>query len=190
MKSLLLFFFCFFFIAQFTYSQKSSSVIQSKEFIRTLFYESIEDEAKNKQLLQKTSEGMKHGDDDLHDFYLGYYGSALTLEGKHAFNPFTKFSKLREGLDTLSTVIMRNPKDLELRFLRFSVLHHIPSILGYSKERSQDLNVIYSLLVSHAEHDLPANIYQGIISFLIESGRLNDKQEKELEKIMKVTKVQ
>jgi hypothetical protein len=104
-------------------------------FIRSEFYASIEDEEKTYELEHFIIN--KYSDDysKYNPIILAYYGGVQALKAKHAFNPVSKLSHLISGLNRLKEAIGKSPDNLEIRFMRFSILDNVPAILGYGDER-------------------------------------------------------
>ncbi len=153
-------------------------------FIRETFYGAVEDEELTEKLLSYLAGLSNNKPDELSPLLLGYYGATETLVAKHAFNPFKKLSKLNDGLEKIANAIEQNPDNLEIRFLRFSILHYIPGFLGFSKEREEDIKSIYTLLLLKDYAQLEFSIQKGIIEFMLESKRLNEAQTRDLEKLL------
>jgi hypothetical protein len=153
-------------------------------YIRKTFYSSVEDEKQTEKLIDYLRSLSNNKIELLSPLLLGYYGAAETLIGKHAFNPYTKLSKLNSGLEYIARAIKLNPNDLEIRFLRFSILHYIPGFLGYSSERDEDMKLIISLLLKKNYSELNYSIQRGIVEFMIESDRLNSRQLAQVEKLL------
>lgn len=152
-------------------------------FIRTQFYLSIENEEETEKLIEFIYKKFSRDFSKYEPIILAYYGSLEALKGKHAFNPFNKLSYLNSSMEKIGESIKQEPYNLEIRFLRFSILHHLPSILGYSKERKEDMIIIYDLLLLKDYSILGKEIQKGIVEFMIESERLSKKQVNELKKI-------
>jgi hypothetical protein len=152
-------------------------------YVRHTFYEAVEDENKTyaleKFIISKFSTDQSKYDPVI----LAYFGAVEALKGKHAFNPFSKLNHVIKALDIIEIAINREPMSLEIRFVRFSILHHLPGILGYNSEREEDLNIICRLLQEKNYSEVSTELQQGIIQFMIDSERLDDKQANELKKI-------
>jgi hypothetical protein len=69
---------------------------------------------------------------------MGYKGAVIMAQGKHSANPLTKLRTFNEGRALLDTAIVREPKSVELRFLRLSIQVNVPRILGYSSQVAED----------------------------------------------------
>lgn len=152
-------------------------------YVRQTFYEAIEDEDKT-YALEKFIISKFSGDQSKYDpVILAYFGAVEALKGKHAFNPFSKLNHVIKALDIIESAIIMEPLSLEIRFVRFSILHHLPGILGYGTERDEDLSIICKLLKEQNYSEVSTELQQGIIQFMIDSERLDDNQTYELKKI-------
>jgi len=109
---------------------------------------------------------------------LAYVAALESVKSKHAFWPFTKLKYFNNSMDIFEKVVERNPENLEIRFLRFTILHYVPSFLGRSKEREEDTAVIIKELLKRDYSSINPEIQKGIVEFLIMSERLNPSQEK------------
>ena len=110
-----------------------------------------------------------------------YLGGINALKSKHAFWPFTKMNYLNDSMEHFAKAIKKDSKNLEIRFMRFSILYYVPGILGYGEEQEEDLKVIYDLLISKNYPDNNPEIIKGIIQFVIDSDLLSDKLSLELQ---------
>jgi hypothetical protein len=182
-KFLIIFFFASissFPFSSFFESEDDTSTINK---MRSLFYEAVEDE---ERLIELENLIKTNFSDDIEKYsaiVLSYHGGVEALKSKHAFNPYTKLSYLISSLGVLENAVNKDPEDLEIRFMRFSILHHIPSIIGYGKEREDDLNKIFSLLIEQNHSQLNYDIQRGIIQFMLDSERLSSKQFKRLQQL-------
>lgn len=154
------------------------------EKIRTTFYAAVEDEDKLYELEELIHTKFNNNSKSRSGIILAYIGGIEALKAKHAFNPVSKLSYLLDALDILEESIKIDPDKLEIRFMRFSILHHVPGILGYGSERDADKNSIVSLLKQKNYDDLSYDIQKGILTFMLESERLNPSQQTDLEKLL------
>lgn len=154
--------------------------IGKREEIRKLFYFSVESkdslkifEKKLKSLNPKFDEG----------FYLAYNGAYLTLVAKHSINPYTKYYKLKEGLELLESAIQKQPENLEFRFIRLSILNYVPSFLGYDEIFLEDYEKVLTLLQKKDFTAVDKRTQIGMIEFLLRSKKLNTFHKSTLEKL-------
>lgn len=118
---------------------------------------------------------------------LAYLGSAEALRAKHAFNPINKLAYLKQGSKTLGNAVNTAPNNVEIRFLRFSLEHYIPSFLGYNKNLVADREKIIELL-QHKNKSESVNsntqIAKNIINFLLETKRCSPTEITILKKLL------
>lgn len=74
--------------------------------------------------------------------YLGYLGAYQTIWANHVFNPLEKLNTFRKGKKNIEHAINQQPKNVELRFIRFSVQKKAPSFLGYRSHIKEDEDFI------------------------------------------------
>jgi hypothetical protein len=69
---------------------------------------------------------------------MGYKAGATMIMAKHVVNPFTKLSYFKKGKSMLEKAISVDAKNIELRFLRYTIQTNVPSFLGYKTNVSSD----------------------------------------------------
>ena len=149
------------------------------EYIRVNYYESVEDES----IVEKVE---KYIDENFPDsqscppVITAYRAAIQSVKSKHAFWPVTKLDYFNESMELFEKAIKTDPANLEIRFLRFTILHYVPSFLGHSSERSSDMVIILKELGKKDYSMIKAGIQKGIAEFLLRSGRLSAKHEKYL----------
>lgn len=168
--------------AQKDYSTSNPS-IETINNIRKLFYEAVESEEKLNELENFFYKNFTEKALIYHPVLLAYTGAIDALKAKHAFNPFTKFSKVISSLNTLERAVNREPNDLEIRFIRFSILHNLPGFFGYGKERSEDISVIVAQLAKKDYVRYDPKHQKNVIEFMLDSKRLNASQSVQLKKL-------
>lgn len=156
--------------------------------IREIYYAGVEDDHYVDTLQTVIYENFGRDTDNYPVKILAYYAGLDALKSKHAFWPFSKMNYLSSSMDIFAKAIEKAPESLEIRFMRFSILHYVPGILGYGNEKEEDLKVIYNLLLSKNNIELDYDIQEGIAQFLIESGRLVDEQVQTLKNRFMIAK--
>ncbi|MDZ7766221.1 MAG: hypothetical protein U5K00_17670 [Melioribacteraceae bacterium] len=111
---------------------------------------------------------------------LAYQAGLNALKSKHAFWPFTKMTYLNESMDVFSEAVERDSTNLEIRFMRFSILYYVPGILGYNEEEESDMNAVYGLLLEKDFSKINFDLQEGMAQFLIRSELLTFEQESKL----------
>jgi hypothetical protein len=152
----------------------------SINYLRTEFYAAVEDEDKTYFLEQYIIKKYSEDYTNYNPIILAYFGGVQALKAKHAFNPVSKLSHLISGLNRLEEAISKSPGNLEIRFMRFSILDHVPGVLGYSTERESDKDKICLLLLRKDYSTLSYQIQKGIAEYMIASDRLTIQQKTEI----------
>lgn len=70
--------------------------------------------------------------------YLGYLGGFQTIMAKHYSNPFSKLKTFNQGKANIESAILKDNKDVELKYIRYSVQKNAPRILGYFDNLEMD----------------------------------------------------
>jgi len=166
-------------------AEKADLDPSTKEYIRKTFYAGVESEAKAEELKEYIDKKFGKKLKSMDPFVVAYLGGAETLLAKHAINPFTKLDLLNSGLDKLAYALKKQPRSLEIRFMRFSILHFIPAILGHAKERDEDLAIVYDLLLKKDYSELDKKTQTGLVKFLLESERLDKNQTAKMRALLK-----
>lgn len=156
--------------------------INDLEHIRLNYYASVEKEelvtGLEKFISQKfTSDRTKYP-----ALILAYVAALQAVKSKHAFWPTEKYSYFKESMRLFDEVMKREPKNLEIRFLRFAILHYVPSFLGYAEERTEDARVIVRELIKKDFSSIKPEIQKGIAEFMLQSERLNNLEIKKLKR--------
>lgn len=102
--------------------------------IRALFAISSVDEAANKLLLSKTKTADLKKDPVLY----GYHGAALMTMANHYTWPSTKLNYFNRGKKKLEKAVNYDLRNVELRFIRYSVQRGAPMMLGYYGNMESD----------------------------------------------------
>lgn len=100
-----------------------------------------------------------------------YRGSAWAFKAKHHYNPVKKLEYVKTGLMTLNQSVTIDNQDVEVRFIRFSVEEHIPSIVSFTSHIKEDKKFILSnLKKTHP-------IFNTIKSYLLKSDNLSEEEK-------------
>lgn len=101
---------------------------------------------------------------------MAYKAATEAILAKPGWNIFKKMHHLKNSRKYFRMAVAVDERDLEIRFLRLAVEHHIPKYLGYSKNIDSDKQVIMDNIDLFRMKELPQEITNYIISFSIESG--------------------
>ncbi len=153
--------------------------------LRTLLFNSTQNEDSLDSLFALISILSKKTDINNNPLLLAYSGVGKALLAKYSFFPWDKLSYVDDGLQLLDNAVKFDSTNLEIRFLRFSVLSNIPSFLGYSSDADAEADVLYRMLKSSSYNE-DAELIKNVVQFLITSERLDKDKEKDLTLIFNV----
>lgn len=112
----------------------TSAMDPSATTVRIKFHNSTSSEKACKALIRE----LEPYNEKNNPLLLGYKGGATMLMAKHVFNPFSKLSYFQKGKGMLEKAIQSDYKNVELRFLRYTIQTNVPSFLGYNGDLAKD----------------------------------------------------
>jgi hypothetical protein len=164
------------------FSFTSQAKESEMKFIRETFYLAVEDETELDKLEKYIIRNYSEDPSVYPPVILAYSGGVDALKAKHVFSPFSKVKFLLRSLETLNEAVSRGSGDLEIRFIRFSVIDNIPSFLGYGKERNEDKEVIIKELLKGDYRNLDKETQKGLTEYLLESSNVTETEKSILNK--------
>jgi len=75
----------------------------------------------------------------VHQAYLGGY---QTIWANHVFNPIQKLKTFNKGKKNIDEAVRKDPKNIDIRFVRLSVQLNCPKFLGYDEHIKEDKQFI------------------------------------------------
>jgi hypothetical protein len=115
---------------------------------------------------------------------VAYQGACEALQAKHSYNPYKKIEYLKKAQKTLSFAIQQAPTNIEIRYLRFSILHNCPSFLGNTQHLEQDRLAIMTHINDQENKNIDKVTLHLIINFLLKSKRCTPKETEILSAIL------
>jgi hypothetical protein len=104
---------------------------------------------------------------------LGYKGTITMMMAKHVFSPYKKLNYFKTGREILEQALQKEPLNVELRFLRFSIQSNSPKFLEYHSNLQSDKLCLLKEVKALTDVDLK----QRITKFLLNSSEVS-KSEK------------
>ena len=171
----LCFFLFFAIITGFSNGVAKASKVSDINHLRKEFNLALEDGKKANYLFDQLSK-LKPANNTLQFAYLG---ATEALLAKHSFNPFSKMSLVNSSIAKLNKAVELNPKNIEIRYMRFSVEANMPVFLGYNKHINEDKNVLLLGLKNSSITKENSEMYKVFASGIINSNYCN-KEDKTL----------
>ena len=150
----------------------ASSELKLSE-LRKLYYQAAESSAASATLTRT----LKTVDASSAPIFLCYKGAAHMMEAKYTLNPITKLSRFNKGKIAIEQAIERDPDQLEMRFIRFSIQVNLPSFLGYKGQIEVDKKKLLAGVGVINDKVLKDNV----INYLIASKKCTKEEIKKLQ---------
>lgn len=90
----------------------------------------------DKKLCSQMIEDLKEAEQT--PLFLAYLGALQTIWANHVFNPLSKLATFKKGKNNIELAISKEPENVEIRYIRFSVQKNAPSFLGYNNNLKED----------------------------------------------------
>lgn len=139
--------------------------------VRDLYIRAAEQETAGKKLLEITE-----GYTTQQPLFFGYKGAGHMMMAKHVINPFSKMSHFNKGKKISTAAIDRDPGNVELRFLRFSVQAEAPGFLGYKENLEEDK----TLLLREVNRIRHPGLQAMIRNYLLSSTAVSESEKEEI----------
>lgn len=109
-----------------------------------------------------------------------YLAALDALKAKHAWNPYNKIKYLNTSQALMQQALDKDPHNIEILFMRFSIQHNVPAFLGYGKnlvaDREEMIRQIGRKNYGSADRELTISI----IRFLLGSKRCTLPEDEKL----------
>lgn len=144
---------------------------------RRLYFSMTDDGCMAKQLADLFDKAAPTSDNPL---LKAYYGAAAAAAPGCITNPATKIASFNKGKRLLEEAVKLDPRNPEIRFLRFATQVKAPGFLGYNKNISHDKQVILRDLSQLRKTINNTAIFTEITNFLLLSNTLTADEKKQL----------
>ncbi|MFK8036753.1 MAG: hypothetical protein AB8B74_00560 [Crocinitomicaceae bacterium] len=101
--------------------------------------ELVDENEKSYLELEKLTEGSTHHQ----PIAFGYRGLYYFMKAKYVSWPNQKLAAFNIGKQIIEALITLNPKEPELRLIRYCIQYHAPAILGYNSNLKSDKKVMH-----------------------------------------------
>lgn len=108
------------------------------KLLRQLFAVASVDESSNEKLIEMTKSAQLEDD----PLTYAYHAGAIMSMANHVYWPGTKLSCFNEGKLKLEKAVNFALKNVEIRFIRYSIQNSAPQILGYYENVQEDKRFI------------------------------------------------
>jgi hypothetical protein len=90
--------------------------------------------------------------------YNAYLLAAQMIETKFIRNPFIIIKKFNTSKNELEELIKQNPKEIELRYIRYTIQVNTPAFVGYNKSIKEDRQFLNQFIKTTSDKALRSHI--------------------------------
>ncbi|WP_316788607.1 hypothetical protein [Pedobacter frigoris] len=140
--------------------------------LRNLFYES----ESNKSAWVKLVKLVEPVNTKSSPLLVCYKGVSEMMGAKYTVNPVSKLRRFKKGRSFIEHAVKREPENLEIRFLRFSIQTNLPTFLGYKDQIKEDKIILLNNLRGIRDKELKTNI----VTYLSSSKYCTEEEKKKI----------
>lgn len=111
---------------------------------------------------------------------MAYYGASQALMAKNAKGLNKKMSFLKEFEKTFDEAIKKNENHIEIRFLRFGIISHLPALIKDNNKLTEDKNKIIQNISKAEDYGVGKAFKKEIVDFVLNSGECTPEEKKKL----------
>lgn len=113
---------------------------------------------------------------------LAYLGVATAMQAQVTSSIPDKIKYFNDGKSKIEEAVSKDPTNMEVRFLRFSIQSEVPAILGYNNQVDEDFNLILKNL--QGGQFVPSRTFCiRMKNFMLNSDAIKNDQKKQLQNI-------
>ncbi len=113
---------------------------------------------------------------------LGYKAASEAIKARDA-SMLTKLTYVQQAARTFDQAVGLDPRNAEIRFLRFSIESNLPPFLGLSKHVEEDKAFLLHAALRHPGSGLDAQAFETVRGFLASRGHLSDDEAQRLAQV-------
>ncbi|MDQ2772192.1 MAG: hypothetical protein M3Y54_17035 [Bacteroidota bacterium] len=113
---------------------------------------------------------------------LAYKGAAEAIRARDA-SMFNKLTYVQDASRTFEQAVSADPRNPEIRFLRFTVESNLPGFLGLSKHVDEDKTLLLNAALAHPGSGLDAEAFRTVRDYLVERGHVSEDEAQRLSKV-------
>lgn len=113
---------------------------------------------------------------------LGYKAASEAIKARDA-SMLNKLTYVQQAARTFEQAVSLDPKNAEIRFLRFSVESNLPPFLGLSKHLDEDKSFLLDAMLQHPHSGLDDEAFRTVRGFLVGRGHVSDAQAQQLAQV-------
>ena len=107
---------------------------------------------------------------------LAYRAAGYVMKAKNHWNPLTRIKLVMKYRETINEAVRAAPKNVEVRFLRFSIAYYLPNIFGLKQDMEIDKTRIFENISATQSLGLGTDYNKYILWFVTHSAYFTDEE--------------
>ncbi len=125
---------------------------------------------------------LLHNYRDQNALVLGYKAASEAIKARDA-SMLNKLTYVQQAARTFEQAVSLDPKNAEIRFLRFSVESNLPPFLGLSKHVDEDKAFLLDAALQHPRSGLDDEAFRTVRGFLVGRKHVSDAEAQQLAQV-------
>jgi hypothetical protein len=125
---------------------------------------------------------LLHSYNDQNALVLGYKAASEAIKARDA-SMLNKLTYVQQATRTFEQAVSLDPKNAEIRFLRFSVESNLPPFLGLSKHVEEDKTFLLGAALQHPRSGLDDDAFQRVRGFLVGRKHVSEAEAHQLAQV-------
>jgi len=125
---------------------------------------------------------LLHSYSDQDALVLGYKAASEAIKARDA-SMLNKLTYVQQAARTFEQAVGLDPKNAEIRFLRFSVESNLPAFLGLSKHVDEDKSFLLDAALQHPRSGLDDEAFRTVRGFLVGRGHVSEAEAHQLAQV-------
>jgi hypothetical protein len=151
------------------------------EILRARFPTAVDSMQETEQLFDVVARGHGTAWEAQPPVIAAYYAGLVGLMGKHERSPTRKLRHIREATSIFDALVASHPRDLEVRYLRYSLYEQLPRFFRTRDRALMDLETVISGLEEGPPQSISDSLCLELIGYILTTDPPTDEQRRRLE---------
>ena len=143
--------------------------------LRKVYYQATKDKKTYDQLARHLA---KYEGNDV--MVQGFQAGIAGVGAKYASGFYAKLKLVRTASHAFEKVVKKDPHNPEIRFLRYTIEHHIPRYLLMSGHMQEDKKIVLNGLLTYPRSGIDAEVFKLMREYFLRSDHSTEEERKML----------
>lgn len=134
--------------------------------------------SKSEAVVEHLLETSKNSTQVSESLKTAYYAAGEMASAQFMFSPVSKINAFNSGKKKLEAAITKDPENIEIRYIRYTIQANAPGFLGYTKNVKTDREYIIKNLKGVKTSDV--ELFSHICAYFLTREKLTDAEKKQI----------